>query len=290
MTAPATLAIDIGGTKILAALVQGANILRHVRIDTPAEIDPARWMADLARETRDWRFGAVGIAATGLVQRGRWRALNRRTLDIPEDFPLEEVAARSFGRPVHAANDAQAAAWGEYRFGAGAGGDMVFVTVSTGIGGGVVLGGRLLPGIAGSFGQWRSETLSAPPAENRIAGRFIAEAATAHAEGLDAKAVFAAAADGLPWARAIVAEAAERLAVLASNVELAFATGRIVIGGSIGLAPGFRAAVESHLDQLQPHLRPTLVTAALGGNAGLIGIADLAGSTIVNSNKRGISS
>lgn len=287
MTAP-TLAIDIGGTKILAALVDGADVAERIRIDTPAEVDPARWMADLAKRTRDWRFGAVGIATTGLIRRGRWRALNPRTLDIPRDFPLEDVAAGAFGVPVHAANDAQAAAWGEYRFGAGEGGDMVFLTVSTGIGGGVVLGGRLLPGLAGSVGQWRCGTLDAPPAENLIAGRFIAEAAAAHGRGLDAKAVFAAAADGHPWARAIVAEAAERFAVLAGNVELAFATGRIVVGGSIGLSPSFRAAVESRLDRLPPHLRPTLVTAALGANAGLIGVADLA-RTIVNSNEKGVS-
>ena len=89
------------------------------------------------------RFDRVGAAVTGIVADGRWHALNAGILPVPAGFPIVEALSTRLGCPVLAINDAQAAAWGEYRFGAGAGRDIVFLTVSTGIGGGIVLGGRL---------------------------------------------------------------------------------------------------------------------------------------------------
>src|SRR4029077_15649090 len=96
-----------------------------------------------------------------------------------------------------AANDAQAAAWGEHRFGAGRNEDMVFLTVSTGIGGGIVINGRPLCGLPGHFGLLRtlSESQSLP-FEDGVSGHWIAAQARAVGHDTDAAGVFAAAVSG----------------------------------------------------------------------------------------------
>jgi len=78
------------------------------------------------------RFDTAAVAVSGLVSDGRWWSLNPLLLPIPPAFPLERELGRCLGKPVAALNDAQAAAWGEYRFGPGRGRDLVFVTISTG--------------------------------------------------------------------------------------------------------------------------------------------------------------
>ncbi len=271
----AVLAIDIGGTKIAAAIVAGGNVRDEAVIATARAAGPDAWLDAVAEAARGWgEVSAVGAAVTGFIRDGRWSALNPAVLGIPDDYPLVERLARRFGRPAYAANDAQAAAWGEHRFGAGAGGDMVFLTISTGIGGGIVLDGKLRSGLAGHFGQWRLPT--GEPVEDMIAGRGIAAAARAAGHSMEAPGVFAAAATGEDWAEAIVAASARRAALLCGDIQMSLAPPRLVIGGGIGLAPGYLARIRHGLDALAPALRPELVPAELGARAGLIGVADLA--------------
>ena len=170
-------------------------------------------------------------------------------------------------------NDAHAAAWGEFVAGAGAGRDMVFLTVSTGIGGGIVRGGRLLEGLAGHFGQFVDE--GGVRVEDRAAGRWMAAEAAAAGHPTDAAGVFAAA--GAALGRADPRTGAARGSpALCRNVQLAVDPERIVIGGSIGLAPGFIERIAAALDGLDPEIAPRLVPAALGARAGVIGAAALA--------------
>lgn len=279
MSKPRTvLSIDVGGTKMLAALVRGTEIVDTHRMPTPREGDPAQWLTALFGAIASWRgaYGSVGAAVTGIVDNGQWSALNRKTLDIPDGFALTETIERLAGVPVLAANDAHAAAWGEYTFGAGKREDMVFLTISTGIGGGVVLNGRLLEGLAGHFGQSRSAEWPDDALEDHISGHWIARQAAPHQPGASARDVFSAARDGYDWARRIVATSAERTALLCRNIQLSLDPRRIVIGGSIGLAEGYLAAVDRALEPVPARLRPSLYAAALGENAGVIGIADLA--------------
>lgn len=279
MAQPQTvLAIDIGGTKMLAALVRGTEIVDTLRMPTPREGDPAQWLTALFGTIASWRgmYSSVGVAVTGIVDDGQWSALNRKTLDIPDRFPLAQTIERLAGMPVLAANDAQAAAWGEYAFGAGNREDMVFLTISTGIGGGIVVNGRLLEGLAGHFGQSRSAEWPDDTLEDRVSGHWIASEASPHRSGATARDVFAAARDGHDWARRIVATSAERTALLCRNIQLTLDPKRIVIGGGVGLAEGYLAAVERALASVPQRLRPSLHAAALGENAGVIGIADLA--------------
>lgn len=279
MAAPdAILAIDVGGTKMLAALVRGSSVLDTVRLPTPADGDPANWFAALFSAIESWqgRYGAVGVAVTGIVDDGHWSALNRKTLDIPDRFPLVHTVTHHTDAPVFAANDAQAAAWGEHAYGAGGREDMVFLTISTGIGGGIVTGGRLLGGLGGHFGQFCDIDHPGETLEDRVSGRWIATQAVAHAPDATAREVFAASHAGQGWATAILEASARQAANLCRNVQLALDPRRIVIGGSIGLAEGYLSAMERALEAVPPRLKPSLHTAALAENAGVIGIADLA--------------
>jgi N-acetylmannosamine-6-phosphate 2-epimerase/N-acetylmannosamine kinase len=270
----ATLAIDIGGTKTLAALLRGPAILEERAIATDVSAGPEALLDRVAALAAPWtgRYAAIGAAVTGLVQDGGWRALNPATLDLPARVPLAAALAARLGAPARLVNDAQAAAWGEHLAGAGAGEDMAFLTVSTGIGGGLVLGGRLLEGLAGHFGQFVDD--DGLRLEDRAAGRWLAAEAAAAGRPGDAASVFARAAE--PWAARLVATSAARVAALCRNVQLAVAPARIVIGGGIGLAPGYLDRVRAALDGLDPALRPRLVPAALGRHAGLVGAAALA--------------
>ena len=273
------LALDIGGTKMLAALVRGDTVIETHTMATPRSGDPEAWLTALFSAIASWkdRYDTVGVAVSGIIDEGFWSPLNRRTLDIPDRFPLVASVAR-FSRAdrVLAANDAQAAAWGEYAFGAGQGHDLVFLTVSTGIGGGIVVSGRLLGGLAGHFGQFRSLGEEGRALEDKVSGNWIAAEAASYLPGATARDVFAASAAGEGWAETIVRASARETALLCGNIQLALDPTRIVIGGGIGLAPGYLESVRQALTSLPPRLTPQLHPAALAEKAGVVGIADLA--------------
>ena len=272
------LALDIGGTKISAARVVGATTDDAIVLPTARDQDPSSWIDMLAARLRDriGDVGAVAAAVTGLAIDGRWSAVNPAILPVPDGYPLADRLAQAFGRPAFIANDAQAAAWGEYRFGAGEGADMVFLTISTGIGGGLVLGGKPRLGLAGHFGQSRLPTAGAAPFEDSVSGLWIAAEAAAQGHPLDAHGVFATAEGGAAWASAIVEASAAKVALLCQDLQFGFDPDRIVIGGGIGLAPGYLDRVRAALPQLKPRLKPVIVPARLGVRAGLVGVADLA--------------
>ncbi len=282
-SAKPTLAFDLGGTKTLVALVDGDRVLETGERSTSRELGPDDWCDTIAELAAPWRghYGAVGGAVTGVVHGGRWTALNPGTLPVSSNYPLADALASRLGHPVVLHNDAQAAAWGEYRFGAGAGRDLVFVTVSTGIGGGAIIGGRLLigrGGVAGSVGLTQGGAPS--PLETLASGRFIAETAAVAGHSVDTPAVFAAAAHGEVWASAIVDRSADVVARLLADLQLLFDPAVMVVGGGVGLADGYRARLEARLAHLPPHLKPEIRAAALGKSAGVIGAADLARRTL----------
>ena len=270
------LAVDLGGTKILAALVDGGRVMARSEGQTDRGAQPDAWLGQIAALVAPWagRYDRIGIAVTGLVQGGHWSALNPRTLDIPPRYPLGDRAEAALGLRPTLANDAQAAAWGEHLHGAGARQDMVFLTISTGIGGGIVAGGRLLTGrqgLAGHFGQMLAADGPAVRLEDLAAGRWMADAAQAAGHATGTRGIFAAA--GQPWAEAILNASALRVARLCQNLQLALDPPLIVIGGGIGLAPGYLTRIKALFDA---SFRPTLARAALGADSGIIGIAALA--------------
>lgn len=273
------LAFDIGGTKTLAALVAGAKVLEERTVPTDRAVGSDRWFDALGDLVADWtgRYARVGAAVTGLVAGGRWSALNAATLPIPPGLPLVERLEARFGVPVRACNDAQAAAWGEYRFGAGAHRDMIFLTISSGIGGGIVSGGRLWTGargLAGSLGQTR-RTPGGERLEAAASGFGIARAALAAGRPGDATHVFAAHAAGEAWASGIVAAAARELACALVDLQALIDPQVILLGGGVGRLPAFQDAVAAELAKADPGLRPLIEPARLGAASGLLGVADL---------------
>jgi len=272
------LALDIGGTKTLAALVRDGVVLDRRTLPTPEAVATPAWFDSIAALVADWQgtYRRVGAAVTGVIEDGHWFALNPATLSIPERTPLVAELERRLGVPVSALNDAQAAAWGEFSRGAGIGRDIAFVTVSSGIGGGAVLNGRLLTGargLAGSLGQIQGSA-GATRLETRASGFAIAAAAGAAGHPADTRTVFASAEAGESWAQAIIANAASDLATGLCDLQRLLDPALVVLGGGIGLLPAFRAALDQELAKLPTRLRPAIVPAQLGADAGIIGIAD----------------
>lgn len=276
------LAIDIGGTKTLAALVEGPAVMEAREAPTPRDLSAERWCDAVSDLADGWqgRFDWVGAAVTGVVSNGQWSALNAAILPVPSGYKLSAELQKVFGKPASCYNDAHAAAWGEHRFGAGKGEDLFFLTVSSGIGGGAVIGGRLLEGrggMAASAGLLRMGISGeGGPVENVAAGLWMARAAEQAGHGGDAVAVFAAAAKGEDWAASILGQSADAVANLVLNIQLMFDPPCIIIGGGVGLALGYLDLVNLRLAEVPRAQRPELRPAALGKHAGVIGAADLA--------------
>lgn len=274
------LAIDIGGTKSLLTLVQGDQVVESRTFATAGNVGSPEWMTQLAGSVADWsgRFDHIGVAVTGLVTDGLWTALNAATLPIPPRTPLDARLREAFGTDrVISANDAQAAAWGEYCFGAGRNRDMMFVTVSSGVGGGIVRAGALQRGsrgLAGSLGQ--TTGLDGQRLESRASGFGMAQSARSLGKPDETRAIFAALENGDEWARDLVKAAATELAHALVNAQRLIDLDVIVVGGGIGLLPLYQALLREALDTVDDIVRPEIRIAELGSLAGVIGIADLA--------------
>lgn len=286
--APApVLAIDLGGTKTLAALVAGAEIIDSRRSDTPRDGGVEAWLDNATELARPWqgRFERAGIAVTGGVADGAWYPLNPATLPIPPGYKLAEQLSARLGVPVAAANDAQAAAWGEYRFGAGQSTDMIFLTISTGIGGGIVLDGKLLSGRSGLAGHVGVTRLAGPDGltllEAHGSGSALAQLAAGTGLPTEPPALFARAEQGDAQAVALIDRVVAPVALAIVNLQLVLDPDCFVIGGGMGLQPLYLARLEAATAGFPDALRPILRAAALGANAGLVGMADQV-STIKN--------
>lgn len=146
-----TLAIDIGGTKLAAALIGADGQIRDRReLPTPASQTPQALRDALSALVSPLQAHAqrVAIASTGIIRDGSLLALNPHNLGGLLHFPLVKTLEQLTNLPTIAINDAQAAAWAEYQALDGDITDMVFITVSTGVGGGVVSGGKLRTALA----------------------------------------------------------------------------------------------------------------------------------------------
>jgi glucokinase len=154
------IGVDVGGTKIAAGLVdEEGGVRATTRRDTPST-DPEKIqeaITDVVRELADGHeVEAVGLAAAGLVDADRSTVLFAPNLAWRRE-PLRQDVEKRCGLPVVVENDANAAAWGEARFGAGRGEPyVVMLTVGTGLGGGIVVDGQMYRGrngIAAEFGH-----------------------------------------------------------------------------------------------------------------------------------------
>lgn len=283
------LAFDIGGTKIAAAVVSADRCLHRAQLPTPRTgrgLDIVAAMAELRQQLP--QAGAIGVATTGIVREGRLTALNPTTLPIEDNFPLADALAERLGRRPLLINDAQAAGWSEYRFGAARGmRASAFITVSTGIGGAFVIDGRLQIGMRGLAGHIGHIVVDPDGpicgcgrkgcVERLASGTAIAALASAqYGRPMTALDVFTAEAEGDREAGAIIETAATLLARVIVDQIAALDLDGVVIGGGVGLASGFITRVQNALDKAPATFRRPIVPARLGADAGLIGAADLA--------------
>ncbi|MFN8125826.1 MAG: ROK family glucokinase [Candidatus Nanopelagicales bacterium] len=156
-----TAGVDIGGTKIAVGIVSpDGALVDSARKSTPVRDPDAvlEVIVELIDGFDGYEIEAVGIGVAGLVDSSRSRVIFAPNLGWVEE-PLRQQVERAVGLPTVIENDANAAAWGEFRFGAGRGlSDLIMVTVGTGIGGGIVLGGALqrgANGVGAEFGHLR---------------------------------------------------------------------------------------------------------------------------------------
>jgi glucokinase len=152
-----TVGVDVGGTKIAAGVVTpGGEVLSETRYPTPTSRGRlVESIAGAIREVMDsLEVGGVCLAVPGLILAEKNQVVFSPNLRAIEGIPLKEELEPRIGLPLTIENDANAAAWGEFRFGAGSEVDhLVFVTLGTGIGGGVITEGVLLRGAQGSGGE-----------------------------------------------------------------------------------------------------------------------------------------
>ena len=285
------LAVDIGGTKLAAALVdpQGA-VLRRAQVPTPAE---SVWEA-LTRvldEVADDGVAAVGVGCGGPM---RWPSGVVSPLNIPDwrDFPLRDHLAQRYpGRPVRVHNDAVCVAVAEHWRGAGRGHDDVLgMVVSTGVGGGLVLGGRVVDGATGNAGHIGHVVVEPDGPGCACGGRGCLEAVARGPAlvrwaqergwpGADGVALADAARAGDPVATAAFERAGRALGVgIASAVHLCDVSVVTVGGGLSAAGPllfePLRAAYAEHAGLSFARAVP-VVPAALDRDAGLVGAAAL---------------
>ena len=274
-----TLAIDIGGTKLAAALIGADGQIRDRReLPTPASQTPEALRDALSALVSPLQAHAqrVAIASTGIIRDGSLLALN----------PLVKTLEQLTNLPTIAINDAQAAAWAEYQALEGDITDMVFITVSTGVGGGVVSGGKLLTGPGGLAGHI-GHTLADPHGpvcgcgrtgcvEAIASGRGIAAAAQGELAGADARTIFTRAGQGDEQAQQLIHRSARTLARLIADIKATTDCQCVVVGGSVGLAEGYLALVEMYLAQEPAAFHVDLLAAHYRHDAGLLGAALLA--------------
>jgi glucokinase len=308
-----TIGVDIGGTKIAAGVVDDrGSLLATARRQTSAADPEAieREVADVVAELRRGHdIDAVGVAAAGFIE-----ARTGVVLFAPNvawrDEPLRDDLARRIRLPISVDNDANAAAWGEFRFGAARDvDDMVLVTVGTGVGGGIVLDGRLLRGhvgVAGELGHLRLVPDGLPCGcgnrgcwEQYASGSALERAARdlvrVGAPGADrlrklcggdpaalhGRMVTTAAAGGDPVAIGLLADLGRWLGDGMAQIAAVLDPALFVVGG--GVVEAGDLIVEPARRTLEETLtarayRPPIGVqpAVLGNTAGMVGAADLA--------------
>jgi glucokinase len=308
-----TIGVDIGGTKLAAGVVdEGGRILARARRDTPAD-DPEKLeelVADCIRElAEDYQIVAAGLGAAGFVDAARSTVLYAPNLPW-RDAPVRAAIEKRTGIPVVLENDANSAAWGETRFGVGDGHPFtVTLTIGTGLGGGIILGGELLRGAFGVAAEVGH--INVVPGgrqcgcgnqgclEQYASGRALLREAQEHAarspeaaarllalaggraETITGPLVTTAAQEGDPVAIDSFRVVGDWLGRGMADMAAVLDPGVFILGGGVSkagelLAAPVRESFEAHLTAHGHRPTAEVRLAKLGPDAGLIGVADLA--------------
>jgi glucokinase len=307
-----TIGVDIGGTKIAAGVVdEHGSILETSTVPTPPTADGViDAIADAVRAaSSEHEVDAVGIGAPGYVDDKRATVLFTPNLSWRHEALKDKVEQR-IDLPVVIENDANAAAWGEYKFGVGTGHeDVVCITIGTGLGGGVIIGGRLHRGrfgVAAEFGHIRmvpdgllcgcgNQGCWEQYASGSALVRYARQRATATPEnaaillslgdgtpeGVEGKHISEAARQGCPVAVDSFRELARWAGAGLADLASLFDPGAFIVGGGVSdegdlVLDPIRKSYRRWLvgSRWRPHAE--VLAAQLGGWAGMVGVADLA--------------
>jgi glucokinase len=305
------VAVDLGGTQLRAAVVDGGGrVIASASTATDAKGGPARVVEQIAAlvgqvrgATPQYAVAGLGICAAGPLDPTAGVVIAPPTLAGWHDVPLVAVLRERLGFEVRLENDANAAALGEWRFGAGRGtSSMVFATISTGIGGGVIADKKLLHGrrglaaeighmtiaegtqrcACGALGCWEalaSGTALGQAAANLVAlGAAPALARLAGAEPVNARHVAEAARQGDGPARALLAAEARWLGIGLVNLLHLYSPERLILGGGVAACLDLmRGCIEATIRAraMSAYRDVPVLAAELGDHAGLIGAASI---------------
>ena len=316
--APAFLGIDLGGTKTLAlvATVDG-NLLAEATLPTPASEPADAIVATMVvaagqalanARTSLASVGGAGIAAAGAVDGRNGVLVHAPQLPRIDHTPMVALVHAALGVPIVIGNDANLAALGEQRYGAGKGvPNLLYITVSTGIGGGIIIDNHLYEGADGYAGEvghmsvdahgpmGRSTVLGAleSMASGTALGRIAVERLSAGehssmrtafeangAAAITAPVIFDALREGDPLARSIVEDAVVYLGTGLTGLVNVLNPGLIIIGG--GLSNEWADYIAPAVDMMRRHAfagvgqHTKAVPPALGMRAGALGAVALA--------------
>jgi glucokinase len=310
---PAIGGIDLGATKILSVVVtHGGKLLAEDLRPTGGADGPEAVIASMIASLRhaiadagNPKLDAIGVDAPGPVDYTQGLVTSPPNLPGWHNVPLASIIAKEFGVPCVLENDANAAAVSEHRWGAGRGSrHMLFLTVSSGVGGGIIIDGELYRGTSGAAGEVGHMTINARGARchcgrrgclemyasgvgiARIARRLVARrpdsllARLAREQPLTAKLVHDAADQGDDEARKLIANAGEALGVGLGSLINIFNPQVIVLDGSLTkmpdlyLGPAREAAQRESFAQSWSDVR--IVVGDLGDRAPALGAAAIA--------------
>jgi glucokinase len=311
------LSIDLGGTKILTAVINSqGEMLSHDHSITPASkgyeavIQSILESAHRALEQANVAISeltAIGVGVPGLSNPETGILFTSPNLPGWRDVPLRDIVQERLGKKTFIINDANAAALGEFYFGAARGvRNFIFITLSTGIGGGIVIDGRIYSGAIGAAGEvghmtiddngpicncgnrgcWEtlaSGTALAREARHRIkegVATSILEYAEGDMEKVTAQVIHNAAEQGDSLAKELIARTGYYVGVGLANLVNIFNPELIVIGGGLSnigdmlLKPAFKTAGERAYKEAFQAVR--FASAELGRNSGVLGAATFA--------------
>jgi glucokinase len=291
MSPSRAIGIDVGGTKILAGVVEpDGRVVRAERVPTPVDSTDAflRGLADVVGVLRDESVAAVGIGIPSTVDQRQGAAVFSAHVPL-EGVPLRERAEAHIGLPVAIDNDANAAAVAEWKVGAGRGTtDMIMLTLGTGIGGGLILGGRPYRGWSGAGAELGHMVVQLDGPEclgfctgrghlerlvsGRLAGLVAGELLGPDADSADLVAAARARHDE---AAAVLGEMGHKLGAGIATLLNVFDPELIVIGG--GFAGALDVLLPAALETIKRDALPPardrvrVVPAELGEEAGMVG-------------------
>ena len=308
MSAAAVIAVDIGGTQVRVALFKDDRLQQRAALPTDVTGGPSGVMDQIdalieqmvAKDDRKTITG-IGLSLAGPIDTESAVVTRIPTLPGWDGLPVAQALSERTGFPARVENDGIAATLGEWRYGAGRGvSNIVYLTVSTGIGGGAVVDGRLLhgrKGIAGHLGHMRmaQEGPTCPCGtvgcfEALASGSALTERAVSTADksdhlagiaqsrAIDARDVFEGASTDDSHCLDLVAEEARYLGQGITSVIHIFSPDRVVMGGGLSkafdqLEPGIHETIRR--DAMPPFRTVPVVKSALGDDSGLFGAASL---------------